>query len=69
MSAAEKRVTDCCGRLLPVEQTLVGDIHIPDICPACSWLDGRQHDDHVSCHDAGLCPGRDWVYDGSQASA
>lgn len=55
------RVTDCCGRLLPVEETLVGDIHIPALCPVCSCLDGREHDRHVSC-TSGDCPGPDWKY-------
>jgi hypothetical protein len=56
----DRRVTDCCGRLLPEAETLVGDVHFPDQCPACQYLDGREHDRHVSC--VGACPGPDWSY-------
>lgn len=58
-------VTDCCGRLLPESQTLVGDVHFPEHCPACQWLDGREHDKHVTCDSSqGVeCPGPDWTYD------
>lgn len=57
-------VTDCCGRLLPEPHTLTGDTHFPDLCPACGWLDGREHDSHVTCDwTRGVqCPGRDWTY-------
>lgn len=54
-----KVATDCCARLLPVEQTTDGDVHFPDMCPACVTRDGREHDSHVTCTD-GQCPGRDW---------
>ena len=53
-------VTDCCGQLLPESQTLTGDVHYPDLCPACIHLDGREHDSHVTCKWG--CPGRDWSY-------
>lgn len=64
MDTSSLVVTDCCGRLLPESQTLVGDVHFPDLCPACQWLDGRQHERHVTCDWArGVeCPGRDWSY-------
>lgn len=60
------KVTDCCGRLLPEEQTLTGDVHFPHLCPACLWLDGQwgeqpEHERHVTCTD-GKCPGQDWSY-------
>ena len=62
---SEKKVaTDCCGRLLPESQTLAGDTHIHDLCPACHWRDGREHDRHVTCDWSKdiQCPGRDWTY-------
>lgn len=55
--------TDCCGRLLPESQTLVGDVHFPDQCPACGWLDGREHEQHRTCDYTQIeCPGSDWSY-------
>lgn len=71
----EKVVTDCCGRLLPKSQTVQGDVHLPDMCPACSWgwagvnhglIDPPEHDSHVTC-TTGDCPGNDWTYSGDPA--
>jgi hypothetical protein len=58
-------VTDCCGQLLPKESTLVGDVHFPDLCPACQLFDGREHDRHVTCDwSKGIdCPGPGWTYE------
>lgn len=69
-------VTDCCGQLLPESQTLVGDVHFSDLCPACDWLADREgeqpeHDRHITCDwSQGIeCPGRDWSYVDGQVVA
>jgi len=59
----ELTVTTCCGRLLPADQTLVGDQHFPDLCLECIDPQGNRHEQHVTCKDASQCPGREWVYD------
>jgi hypothetical protein len=56
-------VTDCCGRLMPEAQTLVGDVHFTDQCPACGWRDGREHERHRTCDDTMVvCPEAGWSY-------
>jgi hypothetical protein len=63
----KKVVTDCCGRLLPESQTLTGDVHFPELCPACMTPDwaadqGVEHERHVTCTDDD-CPGPNWSYE------
>jgi hypothetical protein len=60
------RVTDCCGRVLLARYTLVGDVHLPEMCDACVTRDGSEHDSHVTCDwsQGVACPGSDWTYSG-----
>lgn len=45
------RLTDCCGRMLPIAETLKGDVHYPNLCPACGGVN-EDHEQHVTCFEA-----------------